>query len=267
MLLALLVGAAMGLSGAIFQALTRNPLGSPDVLGFSTGAYTGVLVCVVFIGRSYPETATAALIGGIATAALVYLLSLRRGVQGFRLIIVGIAISAVLSSVNEWFIIKVDLQTAVSATIWGKGTLNGLGWAQVTPAAVAIGGLSLMVLALGRRLQVMELGDDAAAAVGVGVERTRLAYLALGVALIAAATAVAGPISFVALAAPQLAHQLARTPGIALAPSAAMGALLLMGSDFLAARAFAPTQLPVGVVTVSIGGLYFVWLLARQARR
>ncbi|MEV4516212.1 iron chelate uptake ABC transporter family permease subunit [Dactylosporangium sp. NPDC049525] len=266
-LLALLVGAAMGLSGAIFQALTRNPLGSPDVLGFSTGAYTGVLVCVVFVGRGYPQTATAALIGGIATAALVYVLSLRRGVQGFRLIIVGIAISAVLSSVNEWFIIKVDLQTAISATIWGKGTLNGLGWAQVTPAAVAIGALSLGVLALGRRLQVMELGDDAAAAVGVGVERTRLAYLALGVALIAAATAVAGPISFVALAAPQLAHRLARTAGIALAPSAAMGALLLMGSDFVAQRAFAPTQLPVGVVTVSIGGLYFVWLLARQARR
>ncbi|MFC4045852.1 FecCD family ABC transporter permease [Dactylosporangium siamense] len=266
-LLALLVGAAMGLSGAIFQALTRNPLGSPDVLGFSTGAYTGVLICVVFVGRGYPQTVTAALIGGIATAAAVYLLSLRRGVQGFRLIIVGIAISAVLSSVNEWFIIKVDLQTAISATIWGKGTLNGLGWAQVTPAAVAIGGLTLLVLALGRRLLVLLTGADAAAAAGVGVERTRLAYLALGVALIAAATAVAGPISFVALAAPQLAHRVARTAGIALAPSAAMGALLLMGSDFAAQRVFAPTQLPVGVVTVSIGGLYFVWLLARQARR
>ncbi|MEU0560838.1 iron chelate uptake ABC transporter family permease subunit [Dactylosporangium sp. NPDC006015] len=266
-LLALLVGAAMGVSGAIFQALTRNPLGSPDILGFSTGAYTGVLVCVVFIGKSYPATATAALAGGIATAALVYVLSLRRGVQGFRLIIVGIAVSAVLSSVNQWFIIKMDLQTAVAATIWGKGTLNGLGWDQVPPAAAAIGALCLGVAALGRRLQVMELGDDAAAAVGVGVERTRLAYLALGVALIAAATAVAGPISFVALAAPQLAHRLARTAGIALVPSAAMGALLLMASDFAAQRVFAPTQLPVGVVTVSIGGLYFVWLLARQARR
>ncbi len=266
-LLALIVGAAMGLSGAIFQALTRNPLGSPDILGFSTGAYTGVLICVVFVGRGYPATATAALIGGIATAALVYALSLRRGVQGFRLIIVGIAVSAVLSSANQWFITKVDLQTAVAATIWGKGTLNGLGWDQVPPAAAAIGALCLVVLALGRRLQALELGDDAAAAIGVGVERTRLAYLALGVALIAAATAVAGPISFVALAAPQLAHRLARTAGIALLPSAAMGALLLMVSDFAAQRAFAPTQLPVGIVTVSVGGLYFVWLLARQARR
>lgn len=266
-LLALLVGAAMGLAGAIFQALTRNPLGSPDVLGFSTGAYTGVLVCVVFVGRGYPETATAALIGGIATAALVYLLAYRRGIQGFRLIVVGIAVSAVLSSVNQWFIIKVDLQTAISATIWGQGSLNGIGWAQLTPAAVAIGVLCVGVLCCGLRLNLMELGDDAAAALGVGVERTRLGYLVLGVALTAAATAAAGPVSFVALAAPQLAHRLARTAGIALVPSAAMGALLLLVSDWVAQRAFAPTQLPVGVVTVSIGGLYFVWLLARQARR
>jgi iron-siderophore transport system permease protein len=99
------------------------------------------------------------------------------------------------------------------------------------------------------------------------VEPTRLAYLVIGVALTAIATAVAGPITFVALAAPQLAQRLTRTPGIALVPSAAMGAFLLMISDFLAQRAFAPTQVPVGIVTVSVGGIYFVWLLVRQARR
>jgi iron complex transport system permease protein len=111
------------------------------------------------------------------------------------------------------------------------------------------------------------MGEDAAAALGVRVEPTRLAYLVIGVALTAVATAAAGPISFVALAAPQLAQRVTRTPGIALLPSAAMGAFLLMFSDFLAQRAFAPTQLPVGVVTVSVGGIYFVWLLIRQARR
>jgi iron complex transport system permease protein len=110
------------------------------------------------------------------------------------------------------------------------------------------------------------MGEDAAAALGVRVEATRLAYLVLGVALTAAATAVAGPISFVSLAAPQLARRLTRTAGIALLPSAAMGAFLLMFSDWLAQRAFAPTQLPVGVVTVAVGGVYFVWLLIRQGR-
>ncbi|MEV8516491.1 iron chelate uptake ABC transporter family permease subunit [Dactylosporangium sp. NPDC051484] len=266
-LLALLVGAAMGLAGAIFQALTRNPLGSPDVMGFSTGAYTGVLVCIVFVGRGYPQIATAAFIGGVVTAALVYLFARRGGVQGFRLIVVGIAVSAVLASLNQWFIIKVGLHTAITATVWSQGTLNGVGWDRVAPAAVTVGALGAALLALGPRLGLLELGDDAAAALGVRVEGIRLAYLGLGVALTAAATAVAGPISFVALAAPQLARRLARTAGIALAPSAAMGALLLITGDWVAQHAFAPTQLPVGVVTASLGGLYFVWLLLRQARR
>ncbi len=266
-LLALLIGLALGLSGAIFQALTRNPLGSPDVIGFNTGAYTGVLLVTVTLGNSYYLTAAGALAGGLVTAIVVYLLAFKRGVQGFRLIIVGIAISAMLGSANQWFVIKMDLQAAYAASIWQQGTLNGLGWAQVTPVAIGVGGLVALLLAYGQRLALLEMGEDAAAALGVSVERVRLAYLVIGVALIAVATAAAGPISFVALAAPQLARRLTRTSGIALVPSAAMGAFLLMLSDWLAQRLFAPTQLPVGVVTVSVGGIYFVWLLMRQARR
>ncbi|MFI5932983.1 FecCD family ABC transporter permease [Actinoplanes sp. NPDC051494] len=266
-LLALVIGAALGLAGAVFQALTRNPLGSPDIIGFNTGAYTGVLVVTVLFGNGYYFLAGGALAGGLATAAVVYLLAFKRGVQGFRLIIVGIAISAMLASANQWFIIKMDLQAAYAAALWGQGSLNGLGWAQVTPAVVIVGVLVLVLIGYGPRLALLEMGEDAAAALGVRVEPVRLAYLVVGVALTAVATATAGPISFVALAAPQLAQRLTRTPGIALVPSAAMGAFLLMLSDWLAQRAFAPTQLPVGVVTVSVGGLYFVWLLIRQARR
>lgn len=266
-LLALLIGAALGLAGAVFQALTRNPLGSPDVIGFSTGAYTGVLVVTVFVGNGYAMVAGGALAGGLLTALAVYLFAFQRGVSGFRLIIVGIAVSAMLNSVNQWFIIKVDLQAAFAAMIWGQGSLNGLGWAQVTPVVVTVGALGLVLIGYGPRLSLLEMGEDTAAALGVRVEATRLAYLVIGVALTAVATAVAGPVSFVALAAPQLAQRVTRTPGIALVPAAAMGAFLLMGSDFLAQRAFAPTQLPVGVVTVSVGGIYFVWLLVRQARR
>jgi iron complex transport system permease protein len=266
-LLALIIGVALGLAGAVFQALTRNPLGSPDVIGFSTGAYTGVLLVTVLAGNGYYLVAAGALAGGLATAVAVYLLAFKRGVQGFRLIIVGIAVSAMLASVNQWFIIKVDLQAAFAAMMWGQGTLNGLGWAQVAPVGVTVAVLCLLLIGYGPRLSMLEMGEDAAAALGVRVEATRLAYLFIGVALTAVATAAAGPISFVALAAPQLAQRLTRTPGIALVPSAAMGACLLMISDFLAQRAFAPTQLPVGVVTVSVGGIYFVWLLVRQARR
>ncbi|WP_082772394.1 iron chelate uptake ABC transporter family permease subunit [Actinoplanes sp. TFC3] len=266
-LLALIIGVALGLAGAVFQALTRNPLGSPDIIGFNVGAYTGVLIVTVVAGNGYYAVAGGALAGGLATAVLVYLFAFQRGVQGFRLIIVGIAISAMLASANEWFLTKVDLQAAYSASMWGQGSLNGLGWAQVTPASVAVGALCVALILYGPRLALLEMGEDAAAALGVRVERVRLSYLIIGVALTAVATATAGPISFVALAAPQLAQRLTRTPGIALVPSAAMGAFLLMLSDWIAQRAFAPTQLPVGVVTVSVGGLYFVWLLMRQARR
>lgn len=266
-LLALLVGAALGLSGAIFQSLTRNPLGSPDVIGFTTGAYTGVLATMVLVGRGYYETAAGALAGGLLTAIVVYLLAYRRGVQGFRLIIVGIGVSAILASVNQWFIVKVNLQTAVAAALWGQGSLNDLGWDQVPPVAAAVGLLCLPLLALGPRLPLLEMGDDAAAALGVRVERTRLGYLVIAVALVGVATAAAGPISFVALAAPQLAQRLAGTAGTTLTGSALMGALLLAASDWAARWAFAPNELPVGVVTVSLGGGYFTWLLFRQARR
>ncbi|WP_436522685.1 FecCD family ABC transporter permease [Actinoplanes sp. HUAS TT8] len=262
-LLALIVGAALGLSGAIFQALTRNPLGSPDVIGFNVGAYTGVLVVA---GSGYYVTALGALAGGMLTAVGVYVLAWKRGVQGFRLIIVGIAVSAVLGSFNEWLVIRADLQTALAAAIWGQGTLNGLGWNVVAPVTVAIGVCVVALLVLGPRLSILEMGQDTAAALGVRVESTRLAYLTVGVGLTAAATAVAGPISFVALAAPQLALRLTRTPGVALTPAAVMGALLTIVSDWLGQHLFAPTQLPVGVVTVAVGGLYFVWLLYRQSR-
>jgi iron complex transport system permease protein len=265
-LLALLLGAALGFSGAIFQAVTRNPLGSPDVIGFNTGAYTGVLVVIVFFGNDYYLTAAGALAGGLVTAAGVYLFAYQRGIQGFRLIIVGIAVSAVLSSVNEWFQIKVKLQTAVAASIWGQGSLNGLSWQQVTPVVVLLAVLTATLVAAGPRLQLLELGDEVATGLGVRVEATRLAYLGIGVALTALATAAAGPIAFVALAAPQLAQRLTRSAGMALVPAAAMGALLLIVSDWVAQHVFAPTQLPVGVVTVTIGGAYFAWMLARQAR-
>jgi iron complex transport system permease protein len=265
-LLALLLGVGLGLSGAIFQALTRNPLGSPDVIGFNTGAYTGVLVVTVVFGNGYYLVAGGALAGGLLTAIAVYLFAFQRGVQGFRLIIVGIAVSAVLGSLNQWFIIKVNLLTALAAAVWGEGTLNGLGWDQVTPVVIGIAVPAAVLIGLGPRLALLEMGEDAAAALGVRVELVRLGYLVVGVALIALATAAAGPISFVALAAPQLAQRLTRTAGIALLPSAAMGAFLLTLSDWLAQQLFAPTQLPVGVVTVSVGGVYFVWLLFRQGR-
>lgn len=265
-LLALLLGAALGVSGAIFQSLTRNPLGSPDIIGFNTGAYTGALVVILLAGGGYYLTALGALCGGIATAALVYLFAFRGGAHGFRLIIVGIAVSAVLASVNSWLIIKAELDDAIVAAVWGAGSLNGTSFEQALPVAGLLAVLLPVVVLLAPRLRTLELGDDAAAALGLGPERTRLVFILLGVALTALVTAAAGPIAFVSLAAPQLARFVTRSASVAIVPSALMGAVLLAGSDLLAQRLFAPTQLPVGIVTVCVGGCYLVWLLARNTR-
>ena len=264
---ALVFGAALGMSGAIFQSMTRNPLGSPDIIGFNTGAYTGALLVMLTVGGGYLQIAAGALIGGILTAVAVYLLAFRRGSQGFRLIIVGIGISAMLAALNHWLILRAELEAAMAAAVWGAGSLNGITWGQAAPAAVVVVLVSLATLGVSRRMQMLEMGDDAARALGVRAEPTRIALLILGVALTAAVTAVAGPIAFVALAAPQLARRLTQSAGIRLVSAALMGAFLLAASDLAAQRMFAPIQLPVGVVTVCIGGIYLVWLLAREARK
>lgn len=265
--LALLLGAALGMSGAIFQSLTRNPLGSPDIIGFDAGAYTGALIVIILLGGGFYAIAGGALAGGLLTALLVYALAYRRGVQGFRLIIVGIGVAAMLASLNTWMLLRAKLDVAMAAAVWGVGTLNGLGLDRLVPAAMVLAVLIPLALLMGRPMAQLELGDDAAQAMGVSAERTRLGLLVLGVALTATVTAAAGPIGFVALSAPQLARRVAGTAGVSMLPSAAMGALLLVSADFVAQRAFAPAQLPVGIVTVSLGGVYFIWLLLREARK
>lgn len=266
-LLALILGAALGIGGAIFQSLTRNPLGSPDIIGFDAGAYTGALVVIIIFHGGYYEVAGGAMLGGLITAAAVYLLAWKRGVQGFRLIVVGIGVSAMLGSLNTWMLLKAELMVAMAAAMWGAGSLNGLGFDKLIPVLVVLAVLVPILVILSRPLRQLELGDDAAAALGVSTERSRLALVVVGVAFTALVTAAAGPITFVALAAPQIAARLTRSAGVALIPAAATGALLLAAADYIAQRGFAPTQLPVGIVTVSLGGLYFAWLMMREARR
>lgn len=264
--LAILLGAALGMSGAIFQSLTRNPLGSPDIIGFAAGSYTGALVVILLLSGGYYQVALGGLIGGIATAMAVYVLAYRQGMQGFRLIIVGIGVAAMLSAINAWMIRQADLQVAMSAAIWGAGSLNGLGMEQLWPVAITMCVITPLTLWLSPAMRQLEMGDDAARALGVNANRTRLALTILGVALTAIVTAAAGPISFIALAAPQIARRLTRSAQGALIPSALMGGLLLLVADWAAQHAFG-MQLPVGVMTVSIGGLYFIWILVREGRK
>ncbi|AKK09119.1 iron chelate uptake ABC transporter family permease subunit [Corynebacterium testudinoris] len=265
---AAVIGAALALAGALFQALTRNPLGSPDIIGFNTGAYTGVLFTLLMGASSFAAISFGALIGGCLTAVAVFLLSAQRGhtISGIRLILVGLGISMMLSSFNRWLILRGDMETALSAASWGAGTLNGVRWEQAIPAAVCLGALVAIALVAFRGINILALGDDTATGLGLGVNRIKALMLSIGVLLTAISTAVAGPISFVALASPHIAARLTRSPRIPLAVTALTGASLLVVSDILAQRLFAPVQLPVGLITVTLGGIYLLTLIARPAK-
>lgn len=263
---ALLFGAALGVSGAVFQSLLRNPLADPGIIGFSQGSYTGALVVILVVNGTYAQLVGGALLGGMATAVAVYVLAYRRGVQGFRLIVVGIGVSAVLGSLNTWLILKAELDQAMSAAAWGAGSLNGMSWDRVVIGGACIAVLVPLAGMLSWPMRQMQLGDDVAASQGVRVSPTRLGLILVGVALTATVTAASGPIAFISLVAPQIARRLARTAGITLAPGAFVGALLCLASDYLAQHV-APTPLPVGVITVVLGGGYLGYLLFTEARR
>ncbi|QJU55885.1 iron chelate uptake ABC transporter family permease subunit [Herbiconiux sp. SALV-R1] len=259
-------GAALGVAGAVFQSLTRNPLASPDIIGFSAGSYAGAVLVITLVGGGFLGVAAGALVGGLLSAVAVYLLAYQRGMHGFRLIVVGIGISAMLTAFSTFLILRAKLEVALLAATWGAGSLAPVGWAQAVPATIAVVLLLGALGALSRPLRQLELGDDAARALGIRVERARLALVFCGVALTAVVTAASGPIDFVSLAAPQIARRLTRTAGVGLAGAAATGALLLVASDIVAAHLL-PKDLPVGLVTVVVGGLYLVWLLVHEARK
>lgn len=267
-LAAVAFGALLAIGGAIFQTLTRNPLGSPDIIGFDAGSFTAVVVTILLLGtRNQWSLALAALVGGLVTAFAVYLLAYRRGIQGFRLIVVGIAVAAMLGSANAFLMSRADSDDAITVAFWGAGSVSRVLWSTLVPS-LAVGTLVVVIAALlAPSLRRLELGDDAATTLGGRPTRTRLVYLVLGVATVALVTAAAGPIGFIALAAPQLARRLARSPGVSLTASAAMGAALLASAHLLSlliAQVYRP--IPVGLITVCLGGLYLIRLLVHEAR-
>ncbi|TYB43565.1 FecCD family ABC transporter permease [Actinomadura chibensis] len=263
----LAAGAALGLAGAIFQSLVRNPLGSPDVLGFSQGAATGVLAVIVLTGGGTAAVAAGAAGGGLATGLVVLAVAGRHGAHGQRLILVGIGVAAILTGVNGYLLTQARITDAARAVLWLTGSLDGRDWADAGPVLGALAVLGPLVLVgCGRALRMLEMGDDAAHGLGVPIGRVRLVMLVAAVLLTSLAAAAAGPVAFVALTAPQLARRLTRTPGPNLLPAACMGAALLVAADFAAQRAFPGHQLPVGVVTGLLGGGYLVWLLVTQRK-
>lgn len=270
-----LVGAALGVAGAITQAVARNPLASPDLIGINAGA-SAAAVAVIVLGGSYGVVSgllgevglpVAALAGGLLAGVALYLLAWRKGIEGYRLVLVGIGVNAVLIAVVQWLLVVADVYDAGRAIVWLVGSLNGRGWEHVVPVSLALAVLVPVALLLTFVLGALQFGDDTARGLGVRLTGARSGLLLVAVGLAAMATASAGPIAFVALVVPQIAL---RCSGVARPPilaSAVLGAVLVVGADLIARTAFGGIELPVGILTAVLGAPYLLYLLARRNRR
>ncbi len=265
---AILVGAALGMSGAVFQSITRNPLGSPDIVGFQQGAAVGAVLMIVNGEPTTSGIAVGAVAGGLITALLVYVLSYHRGsVSAARLVLVGIGIGFAAAAITDFLITRAEIYDVQRAAVWLTGSLNGRSWDHVRTSGIALLFLAPIVIIGQRSLDRLELGDDTASAIGVPVSRAKLTLVLAAVALAALAVAAAGPIAFVAFVAGPVARRLCHSPGAAVVPAAFVGAALTAAADLAARRLLAPTELPVGILTAVIGGPYLLWLLVGRARK
>ncbi|MCF2530905.1 FecCD family ABC transporter permease [Yinghuangia soli] len=272
-LTAVLVGVAFGLAGAVFQAVTRNPLASPDLIGISAGAGTGAITAILFGGvtaagaGSYGGVPFGALCGALATAAAIYFFAYRGGtITGYRFVLVGLAVQGALVALNRWMLAKADIDQASRAMVWLTGSLNGRDYTHVKWVGLGLLLLVPPVLLLGRAYQLMQFDEDTARGLGFRIGRSRMVLLILATCLAAVACASAGLIGFVALGAPQVARRLTGRAEVPLVASALTGAVLILAADLLGRTLFSPTELPVGIVTGAVGAPYLMWLLARTNR-
>lgn len=263
--LAILSGFAFGIAGVTFQTMLRNPLASPDIIGITSGASAAAVFGIVVLSLSETLVSVLAVAGALITALAIYLLSDKGGFAGTRLILIGIGVAAMLDSVVTYVLSRAAAWDLQSAMRWLTGSLNGATWQAVLPLALASVVLVPLLLAQGRGLGTLRLGDDTAASLGVSVSRTRVVAIVAAVVLLAFATAASGPIAFVAFMAGPIAARLVGAGGSLLLPSGLVGALLVLVADLLGQFAF-DSRYPVGVVTGVLGAPYLIYLLIRTNR-
>ncbi|WP_313349603.1 iron ABC transporter permease [Paracoccus sp. (in: a-proteobacteria)] len=263
--MAILAGLSFGLGGAAFQIMLRNPLASPDIIGISSGASAAAVFAIVVMGLNGAAVSVFAVVAGLGVAITIYALSFRGGVAGTRLILVGIGVQAMMQSFISYTLSRApswDLQEAIR---WLAGSLNGAKLTQAVPVLLSLLIFGGLLVSRTRDLEALRLGDDAASALGTDVGRTRAIVVVTAVGLIAVATAVVGPISFVAFLAGPIAARIVGPNGSALLPAALVGAALVLVGDY-AGQFLLPGRYPVGVVTGALGAPYLIYLIIRVNR-
>ncbi|MFD0355514.1 FecCD family ABC transporter permease [Streptomyces sp. NPDC127110] len=273
-LLGAVVGAGLAVAGAVLQALVRNPLADPFLLGASSGASAGAVLVIVFGagaagvvgGAGLPAAAFA---GSLAALVAVYALARRGGTMTTgRLILAGVAVQYILSALTSLVLVlsaKPDqLRTAL---FWTLGGLGGARWDELAlPAAALLAGTALLT-ALARPLDLLLAGEEGARTLGLDTGRFRAAVFVLASLVVGVLVAYSGAIGFVGLMVPHAARMAVGAGHRALLPVAALaGAVFLVLADLVARTAAAPEEVPVGVVTALVGGPFFLWMLRRTSR-
>lgn len=259
-----LVGFALGIGGALFQRVTRNPLGNPDILGFTASAATGALVASILLGLPSAGVALGALIAGLLVAVVLVALFATRSLTMGQLVICGFGISILASAVNTMLVLAAPLQRAYSAARWLLGTLEYSSWEAALSIVLSLLTISPLLLVAYRWNSVEGFDDDKLSVLGVHTRMRSFALIVVGLLFTSVGVAGAGPIALVGFAAPQAARLLYRVGVVPIVGAGVTGAILVTLADTLARVLLAPTQLPVGVVTVVIGGLLLVGLITRD---
>ena len=264
-IVAALVGANLAVAGAILQAVMKNPLADPQIVGVSSGAgLAGVIILILFPSWEY-LVPMVAFVGALAAALMVYALAWRNGIRPTRIILAGVAVAAFLGSgISALLVFYGD--RVQGALLWMVGGLSARSWPQVyVLAPYTVVGLILAFLG-SRRLTILSLGDETAKGLGLPVEQTRFMITAVAAFLAASAVSVAGLIGFVGLIIPHIARMIIGTEYRFLLPgSAFLGAAVLVVSDTLGRVLFSPVEVPVGIIMAFFGAPFFLWLLRRDA--
>ncbi|MEC4016942.1 iron ABC transporter permease [Streptomyces sp. H27-D2] len=256
----LLVGAALGISGCLTQTLAGNRLATPDIIGVNAGATAAVVATVVGSSTAMVGSWWLGPLGAIGAAVLVVLFAGGAGTRGYRVLVVGIGVSTVIGAVSDLLMSRQNDNTAGGIFLWSIGSLSGRDYGVGAPLTLCLVVLVPLALVAGRRLDLMRFDDDMASALGLNVRLVRALTLALAVVLAGVAVGVGGPIAFVALASPILAARLCGPTRVPVLASALVGAALIAGADALG-RVIAPVEIPVGVVTSVLGGPFLLWVL------
>ncbi|SDS51232.1 iron complex transport system permease protein [Halopseudomonas xinjiangensis] len=265
-MLAVLVGLSFGLGGVAFQIMLRNSLASPDIIGVSSGASAAAVFAIVVLQLDGVAVSAFSVVAGLGVALLIYGLSYSNGVAGTRLILIGIGTSAMIESFIAYTLAQAPAWDLQEAMRWLTGSLNAAQLDQAWPVAASLVLFGGVLLIRGRDLDALRMGDDTAAALGVQVGSTRVTVIVCAVCLIAIATAVTGPIAFVAFLSGPIAARIVGPNGSILIPSALIGACLVLVGDYIG-QFLLPSRYPVGVVTGALGAPYLIYLIIRVNRK